>query len=74
MPTNKKNESIKPVEPVQPRVPLGKAIVRTDEELDEMCSPEAMEALMGEAAEDWEENAPPGFKGLLNAKGTKDGK
>lgn len=60
----------KPVVPrVVPRVaPRGRAIDRTEEELDEMTGAEAMEALMNEAAADWQENAPDKFKTLLDSK------
>lgn len=49
-------------------VARGQGIVRSDEEIDEMTSAEAMEALMDEAAEDWRENAPKPFRGLLDTK------
>ncbi len=52
----------------KPVVPRGKAIERTDEELDEMTSAEAMEALMNDAAEDFRENAPKGYETLLDSK------
>lgn len=52
----------------KPVVPRGKAIERTDEELDEMTSAESMEALMGEAAEDYRENAPKAFENLLDGE------
>jgi hypothetical protein len=63
MPNEKKNEE-KP-EIVQPVTARGKAIRRTDDELDVMTSAAAMEALAEDAAEDFEENAPKKYKGLL---------
>jgi hypothetical protein len=59
---NKNNE---PVKNVKPR---GKAIRRTDEELDAMTSADAMAKLAEDAAEDFEENAPKKFKRLLGEK------
>jgi hypothetical protein len=53
---------------MKPVTARGNAIDRTDEELDEMCSAEAMMALADEAAEDWRENAPRDFKNLLDAE------
>lgn len=52
----------------KPVVPRGKPLIRTDEEIDEMCSAEAMEALAEESAEDFRENAPSNYKGLLDTK------
>ena len=54
--------------PVENVVPRGKALRRSAKQLDEMTSPEALEALAEEAQEDWRENAPKRFKGLLDAE------
>lgn len=52
-------------------VPRGKAIQRTDAELDAMTGADAMEKLAGEAAVDWQENAPSPFKTLLDGRKVK---
>ena len=49
-------------------VPRGKAIERTDAELDDMTSAEAMEALAEDAANDWTQNAPRDYKTLLDSE------
>lgn len=49
-------------------VARGKGIVRSDAEIDEMTSAEAMMALAEEAAEDFRENAPRGFETLLDGE------
>jgi hypothetical protein len=53
-------------------VPRDEPLLRTDQEIDEMCSTETMEALMGEAADDFRENAPSQYKGLLDTKEQSD--
>lgn len=60
-----KNNNPETPEPKKPVVARGKAIQRTDAELDEMTSAEAMQKLAEGAAEDWELNAPRKFKKLL---------
>lgn len=65
--TNTKQTPSKPVVP-QRIVPRGKAIERTDAEIDDMTSAEAMEALVEDAANDWKDNAPKAFKTLLDAE------
>jgi hypothetical protein len=64
---NKETSEEKPgiVKPVKAR---GKAIRRTEAELDEMTSAEAMEAFAEDAADDWRENAPKKFKTLLDGE------
>ena len=51
----------------KPRVPLGKMIPRSEEEIGEMTSAEAMESLLDEMGDDWKENAPGEFRNLLDA-------
>ena len=61
----------KPIEPpaVRPKVaPREKAIQRTDAELDDMTSADAMEKLANEAADDWRENAPENYATLLDPR------
>lgn len=51
-------------------VARGQAPAHTDDELDEMTSADAMEALAEDAADDWRENAPKSKSTLLDAKET----
>jgi hypothetical protein len=55
--------------PPKPRVVArGKGKVRTDAEIEEMTSAEAMEKIANEAAKDFEEHAPRNFRNLLKAR------
>lgn len=56
---------------VQPIKPRGKAIRRTEAEIDRMTSATAMRALVEDAVEDWRENAPSVFRELLDAEETE---
>ena len=49
-------------------VTRGRAIRRTDEEIEEMTSAEAMMELAEDAGDDWRENAPRDAKDLLDAE------
>lgn len=51
----------------KPRVPLGKMIPRSEEEVAAMTSAEAMESLLEEMGDDWKENAPSEFRNLQDA-------
>lgn len=53
----------------RPRVPLGRAVRWSEEELERWLSGEGLERLAEEAAADWRENAPPRYKELLDADG-----
>lgn len=49
-------------------VPRGKALERTDDELDEMFSAKNMEALAEEAAEEFEADAPREYSRILDTE------
>jgi hypothetical protein len=53
------------VTPVRAR---GKALKRPPEVLDEMTSVEALREQLEEAGDDWKQNAPRGYKTILEAK------
>ena len=51
--------------PVKPR---GKARRQTDDERAAQTTPDALRELMDEASADWRENAPRGFKTILESE------
>ena len=68
MANNKQTNNPQPQTRNKPVVPRGRALRRTDADLDEMCSAKNMEALADEAAEEFREDAPREYSKLLDAK------
>ena len=53
------------LKPVRAR---GRALRRTEKQLDEMTSVETLQSFVNEAREDWKGNAPKLFKTILEAE------